>query len=101
MATCLDGIAGLSVRIGRPEDGAKLLGAAAALRESMQAPVHPVDAGERAEHLWAESSVKAALDDAAFQSAWSAGRAMSPSEAAAFASDVGASPDIDSAGRKA
>jgi len=58
----------------QPERAARLLGAAARLRETIGAPVHPVD---RADHDRAVEVSRSALGAADFDRAWASGQAMS------------------------
>jgi tetratricopeptide (TPR) repeat protein len=66
MAECLEGLAVVAGVEGRFERAAKLLGAAARLRESIGAPAHPVD---RADHERAVAAALAALGQNAYDSA--------------------------------
>ena len=63
---------------------ARLLGAAARLREDAPAPLSPA---ERAITDAALASVRFALGDEAFEAAWAEGRAMTLEQAVAYALD--------------
>jgi ATP/maltotriose-dependent transcriptional regulator MalT len=72
VAECLEGLAGLAAAQGRPARGARLLGAAAALREAIVAPLAPVERGEHDRHV---AALRAQLDEATFAHAWAEGQA--------------------------
>src|SRR5581483_218870 len=74
MAECLEGLAVVAAAESRPERAARLLGSAARLRQSIGAPVHPVD---RADHERAVALAQAALGPQAFEVAWRTGQSMS------------------------
>jgi non-specific serine/threonine protein kinase len=78
MAECFEGLAVVAALEGNADRAARLLGAAARLRESIGAPVHPVD---RADHERAVAASQAALGAEAYAAAWQAGRTMSVEEA--------------------
>ena len=61
-----------------PEHAARLLGAAAALREALGIPV---PASEREDHDRAVAATRTALGETAFAAAWAAGRALPVEEA--------------------
>ncbi|HVM02347.1 MAG TPA: LuxR C-terminal-related transcriptional regulator [Acidimicrobiales bacterium] len=82
VAATLEGLAGTSAARGRPEWGARLLGAAAALRRSAGAIRSPADA---LDHDADVALAWAALGPAAFEQAFSDGAALSLEEAVAFA----------------
>jgi hypothetical protein len=73
IATCLDGLAAVASGQGDPERAARLLGAAAALRENRSIPLPPV---ERADLDRVMAGVRASLGEAAFAAAWAQGQAM-------------------------
>ena len=77
MAECLEGLAVVAGLERRFERAARLLGAAARLRESIGAPVHPVD---RADHERTVAACVAALGQPGYEAAWRAGQAMSVDE---------------------
>jgi hypothetical protein len=81
VAGTLAGLAGVSVANGDYVRAARLLGAAAALGESVGAShlVHH----EQYERVLA--ATRAGLDQATFTQAWAAGRALAPEEIAALA----------------
>jgi non-specific serine/threonine protein kinase len=81
VAACLEGIA--AVGAGRNRDAAaRILGAAAALRAAIAAPIFPAN---RPEHELAVEAVRSALGEAAFTAAWAAGSRLSLSAAIAKA----------------
>jgi tetratricopeptide (TPR) repeat protein len=67
----------------------RLLGAAAALREAIGAPLVPY---EQAGYERAVAALRGALGDAAFQTAWAAGHALTPEQAIADALDEPSPP---------
>jgi hypothetical protein len=67
---------------GQPEQAARFLGAAEALRESMGTSISPV---RRADYDSLVAQVHAALSKEAFTSAWAAGRAMTMEQAIDYA----------------
>ncbi len=77
------GLAGVSVAVGDDLRATRLLGAAEALGETVDAAflVHH----ERRERALA--ATRAGLDDAAFAAAWAAGRALSPEGIAALVAE--------------
>ena len=77
MAEALAGIAGVVVTRGQPERAARLLAAAAALREQTR---HAEGWGRRM-HERAEAAARAALSPEAFAAAWAAGTALPLEEA--------------------
>jgi DNA-binding CsgD family transcriptional regulator len=80
----LRGVAGAAALRGEPARAAKLWGAEEALRESIGQPLSHHDR----HHPDYESMVAAArslLDEAAWETAWSEGRAMTPEEATEYA----------------
>ena len=85
MAECLEGLALIAEAKRGSERAARLLAAAARLRASIGAPVHPVD---RAEHDRALQRIQAALGMQSFDAAWTAGQAMTPDEVIAFATSI-------------
>jgi predicted ATPase/DNA-binding SARP family transcriptional activator len=81
-ASVLETLAEVLCAQGRPEPAACLFGAAAAVREAISVPV-PLC--ERADHEEGISTTRAELGEAAFEAAFSKGRAMSPQQAAEYA----------------
>ena len=79
IARSLEGIAGMAL-VSKQERAAPLLGAAAALREALGAPV---PAREREDHDRAAAALRTALGETAFAGAWTAGGALSPEQAVA------------------
>jgi non-specific serine/threonine protein kinase len=73
MAECLEGLAVGAASESQPARAARLLGAAARLREAIGAPVHPVD---RADHERAVEVSRSALGAADYDAAWTSGEAM-------------------------
>ncbi|HEY2593935.1 MAG TPA: LuxR C-terminal-related transcriptional regulator [Chloroflexota bacterium] len=90
MAECLEGLAVVASGEGQPERAARLLGAAARLRQAIGAPVHPVD---RADHERAVEASRSALGLAEYASAWESGQQLGVDEVIACA----ALPDTDAA----
>jgi predicted ATPase/DNA-binding SARP family transcriptional activator len=104
VAVCLEGFASLAVQPGLWEPGsrdrgskrpvetvegrdsarraARLLGAAATVRELASALLGPRDQAEHERHV---AAARALLDDAAFATAWAEGAAMSVQQACAYA----------------
>jgi predicted ATPase/DNA-binding SARP family transcriptional activator len=87
----LEALAALDQSQGRLVRAARLLGAAAALRETCRLPVLPIDRADRENQV---AALRARLGEEAFETAWAAGRAVSLDEAVASASEttVHASP---------
>ncbi|MBI3973469.1 MAG: adenylate/guanylate cyclase domain-containing protein [Chloroflexi bacterium] len=79
---CLEGLARVAGAQGQLEWGARLLGAAEALREAIGAPLPPAD---RADYDRDVAVVRAGLGEATFATAWAEGRAMSLEQAVAYA----------------
>ena len=82
IASVLEGIAGTARARGAPERAARLFGTAESLRETLAAPLPPV---ECANHEASLSATRIALDTAAFEKALASGRAMGLGEAVAEA----------------
>jgi DNA-binding CsgD family transcriptional regulator len=82
----LEGVAVVTVAIGRAERGARMLGAAEALRDRMGLRLR-VGANQPALEQ-AVAAVRAVLGEAAFAAAWAAGRKLSPAQAVAEALDL-------------
>ncbi len=85
MAACLGGIAGFAVSHGQPDDAARLLGAAAVLREEVGTPL-PAD--ERDAYERTVATARAALGDDGFAAAWAEGQTLSPEQAVADAGGI-------------
>jgi hypothetical protein len=85
IAGCLEALAGVAGAQGQHERAARLFGAAAALRESIGAPLPPADSAEIEPRV---AAVRAALGEEAFTAAWAAARAMSLEEAVTDASNA-------------
>jgi hypothetical protein len=75
VAVVLEQLAAVACADGRPEQAARLLGAAEALREAMGARLPPA---EQAAHAKTEQAARAALGEAAFAAARAAGRSLTP-----------------------
>ena len=89
VAECLEGAAALALAGGQPERAARLLGSADAIREAIGVPVPP---GERTDSDRTGEAAYVELGRDSFESAWSAGRAMTLDSAVAYAlaeADVG------------
>jgi non-specific serine/threonine protein kinase len=95
MAECLEGLAVVAGSEARFDRAARLMGAAARLRESIGAPVHPVD---RADHERTVGLSQAALGLDAYTSAWRAGQSMNIDEVIDYAVT---SPSPEAAGSTA
>lgn len=74
IAESLEGLAHIALELGQPERAAKLLGAAAAFRTAIGAPLPPVD---RAGHDLRLAAIRADLNEAVFASAWEKGQILS------------------------
>jgi predicted ATPase len=85
----LEGLAVVAVAQAQPERAARLFGVAEGLREAIGAPLPPA---ERAEHERSVAAVRTALGEAAFATAWEAGRARSLEEATRTVYSFGGSP---------
>jgi predicted ATPase/DNA-binding XRE family transcriptional regulator len=81
MAICLEGLAAMAALCGDPPLAARLYGATAAARERLGVAVQPHD------HGTAREEVRRTLGEAAFESAWSAGRQLTLEAAARHALD--------------
>ena len=77
---CLEGLGKIAVAQNQLEHGARLFGAAEAMREKMGTPIPPIQRGEYEAH--------ARSLETAFALSWSHGRAMTIDEAIALALDV-------------
>jgi non-specific serine/threonine protein kinase len=82
VAASLLGMGSVAAARGDPERAARLLGAATAMLERLDAAI---DVADRRVSDRDMEGTRAALDNAAFQAAWEAGRAMSLDEAVALA----------------
>ncbi len=91
MAECLEGLAVVAATADDFPRAARLLGAAARLREAIGAPVHPVD---RADHDRAVQASQSALGAEAYADAWAEGRMLSVEAVI----DYAASPGVAVAG---
>jgi len=95
VASTLAGLAGVAVAAGDHPRAARLLGAAAALGEAVHASlmVH-------GQHESVLAATRAGLDEAAFDEAWTAGRALGQADVAAVISALG-EPAAEPVGRDA
>ena len=75
------GLAGVALALGQPERAARLLGAVAAAREALG--MGRISQKHHGERITADT--RAALEAAAFEEAWSAGRVLTVEEAVAEA----------------
>ncbi len=82
VAECLEQIAGYAARSGRAECGARLAGAAEALRLALGIPVAPADRARLEAHV---DRARQGLPAERFAAAFAAGRALTPSDAVAEA----------------
>jgi ATP/maltotriose-dependent transcriptional regulator MalT len=80
IALGLEGLAGVVATQGEPEWATRLWGAAAALRDTIGAPMPPI---ERAGYEAATADLRTHLSEQAFATAWTEGRAMAPEQALA------------------
>jgi predicted ATPase len=78
IAVCLEGLAGIAVRMGDVERSAQLLGTAAALRETIGTPLAPIEQHDYDLQL---AQIRARLSPEAFTAAWTAGRATTMEQA--------------------
>jgi tetratricopeptide (TPR) repeat protein len=85
VAQCLERLAPVLAAQGHAERAARLLGAAGAIREEIQAALAPI---ERDGYERGRALVREALGEEAFAAAWAAGRAMTLEEAVAYAQKV-------------
>jgi hypothetical protein len=81
-AICLDALVGVATAEGLPVKAARLFGAAAALRDAINAPLPPF---ERTLHKRYFPAARAQLDAEAFAAAWAEGQVMTLEEAMAAA----------------
>ncbi len=88
-AFALEGAAWLAVEQDRPHAAARLIGAAAALREASGSPLPP---RERHEYDRMGARTRAVLGEAGFAAAWAEGHAMSLEQALAYALEVNEVP---------
>jgi hypothetical protein len=82
VANQLENVAYVAVDRGDVDRGARLFGAAEALREAADSPMAFDEAPEYAEFV---ARARGSLDPAAFDPAWAAGRTMALAEAVALA----------------
>ncbi len=82
IAECLAGLAGLFAEVGSLEKAAQLLSAASAIQDESGAAWWPADRVEVERNL---AHIKGALDESAFEAAWTAGKGMSIDQAITFA----------------
>src|SRR6266699_2698139 len=73
IVVCLEGMASVLATQGEPARAARLWGAAEALRETMGAPIWPI---ERAAYERSVAAARALLGEMAFAAAWAEGRTM-------------------------
>jgi tetratricopeptide (TPR) repeat protein len=71
VAYCLEGLAGVAGGRGQWEDAARLFGAAAGLRDDLQAPLAPA---ERGQYVRSRAGARAHAEPAGWEAAWAAGR---------------------------
>ena len=79
---CFEGLAAVLAFTGKAEPGARLLGAAEALRDSLGVELAPA---ERQTHDETVAAVREALGEKAFSAAWRQGRGLALDEAIAYA----------------
>ena len=95
IAVCLEGMASVLETQGEPTQAARLWGAAEVLRETMGAPIWPV---ERAPYEHSVAATRNLLGARAFAAAWAEGRTM-PLDQALAAQGPGKMPTLISAGQ--
>ncbi len=81
-AFALEGLASVATAQEQPDRGARLFGAAATLREAINAPLHPADRGE---HERGVMLLRERLGAATFNHAWAAGQALELAAAIEYA----------------
>jgi predicted ATPase/DNA-binding SARP family transcriptional activator len=91
IAANLEGLAGVALRLERPDQAGRMLGAAEHMREQIGAPVPEVD---RPAQLQALARVRDALGATQARVAWSEGRAMDVDAAIAEAMTVGDAREV-------
>jgi tetratricopeptide (TPR) repeat protein len=89
VADCYERLVWVAHARGQPEQAARLLGAAEALRAATGTPLAPV---RRGDHDAVVAAVRAALDEATLAAAWAQGQALSLEEAAAYALEDAPAP---------
>lgn len=82
VAACLEGLAAVALGRGHMDRAARLCGGAGGIRETIGAPLPPVD---RDEYERCVSAMREAAGEARFGQAWSEGKAMTLDRAVAFA----------------
>jgi len=80
IAASLEGLAALEVGQGAPSLAARLWGAAAALRDTIGAPIYPVYRDYLEQAI---ARARATLGEQAFRTAWAEGRSLTPQQALA------------------
>ncbi len=90
IAECLEGLAAVALAEGGADRGARLLGAAEALREAVKTPLHPVY--HALYEPWS-SAVRAQLGEEAFEAAKAQGRTMTRERAIEHALAGATAPD--------
>lgn len=81
IAFCLEGLAGVAVAQGQPTWAARVWGAAQTLRETISAPMPPV---ERSFYDYMVTTARGLTNGKAFDAAWLEGRSMTPEHALAM-----------------
>jgi predicted ATPase len=82
IAQCLESLAGVASAQAQPEEAARYLGAAWALREAINTPLHP---GTRADYDRDISILRTQFAETAFEAAHAEGRAMTMEQAIKYA----------------
>jgi predicted ATPase/DNA-binding SARP family transcriptional activator len=85
IASCLSGLGMVASVKGQSRQAIRLFGAALSMFDSIGATFEPADRAEFDRHM---TATRQQLDDAAFQHAWAAGRAMTPEQAIAEARQI-------------
>jgi DNA-binding CsgD family transcriptional regulator len=84
IAICLEAMAGTICSLGMPQQAARLLGAAEALRERIS---YPVPRGALPTYQQTIAGIQSSLSMLQFATGWAEGRALSPDEAIALAGE--------------
>ena len=79
---CLEGMGKIAVAQNQLKRGARLFGAAEAMRETMGTPIPPI---QRRDYEDKASELRAGMGDAEFKKIWTEGRAMTMEQAIALA----------------
>jgi DNA-binding CsgD family transcriptional regulator len=78
LAACLERVAEAAIALGNPAWAIRLCGAAEVLRETIDAPIPPI---ERTDYDYAVAAARTLLGQEVFSATWAEGRTMTPSHA--------------------